>query len=233
MRHQGYDQQRVDRLCQAVGWATANERTFTRLAYMSVDESGLGDSEGRPNKRFKIIGILRDALRQKSMGVIEEIPQRHRKVRQARRCNRLFDSGHECRPHGSRKWDIRFKVQGRDCLLSPSGKQKDDDGNGSPDARRSQKAGRAGRYLSMRGEAQHSPGAGTDVDLRPDHRHRRAGYGTAACSSGKPAFPAPTPYAGLPELYAARTMAGPPVAMVRSQIDISSCASGMLGFSTH
>src|SRR3984957_4416536 len=71
-----YDQQRVDRLCQAVGWATANERTFTRLAYMSVDESGLGDREGRPNKRFKIMGILRDALRQRSVGVIEEIPEK-------------------------------------------------------------------------------------------------------------------------------------------------------------
>jgi sulfoacetaldehyde dehydrogenase len=71
-----YDQQHVDRLCQAVGWATANEKTFTRLAHMSVDESGLGDRVGRPNKRFKIMGILRDALRQKSMGIIEEIPEK-------------------------------------------------------------------------------------------------------------------------------------------------------------
>jgi sulfoacetaldehyde dehydrogenase len=73
---ESYDQARIDRLCQAVGWATANEKTFTRLSYMSVDESGLGDREGRPNKRFKIMGILRDALRQKSMGVIEEIPEK-------------------------------------------------------------------------------------------------------------------------------------------------------------
>src|SRR5207344_3162578 len=43
---------------------------------MSVDESGLGDRAGRPNKRFKIMGILRDALRQKSMGVIEELPEK-------------------------------------------------------------------------------------------------------------------------------------------------------------
>jgi sulfoacetaldehyde dehydrogenase len=71
-----YDQGQVDRLCQAVGWATANEATFTRLADMSVDESGLGDRAGRPNKRFKIMGILRDALRQKSMGVIEELPEK-------------------------------------------------------------------------------------------------------------------------------------------------------------
>ncbi|MEW5980071.1 MAG: aldehyde dehydrogenase family protein [Acidobacteriota bacterium] len=71
-----YDQARIDRLCQAVGWATANEKTATRLAHMGVDESGLGDREGRPNKRFKIMGILRDALRQKSMGVIEECPEK-------------------------------------------------------------------------------------------------------------------------------------------------------------
>jgi sulfoacetaldehyde dehydrogenase len=71
-----YDQARIDRLCQAVAWATANQETATRLAYMGVDESDLGDREGRPNKRFKILGILRDALRQKSMGVIEEIPEK-------------------------------------------------------------------------------------------------------------------------------------------------------------
>ena len=71
-----YDQAAIDRLCQAVGWATANEQTATRLANMGVDESGLGDRAGRPNKRFKIMGILRDALRQKSVGVIEEIPEK-------------------------------------------------------------------------------------------------------------------------------------------------------------
>lgn len=71
-----YDQATVDRLCQAIGWATANEKTFTRLAHQGVDESGLGDRDGRVSKRFKIMGILRDALRQKSMGVIEEIPSK-------------------------------------------------------------------------------------------------------------------------------------------------------------
>ena len=71
-----YDQARVDRLCQAIGWATANEKTFTRVAQMGVDESGLGDREGRAAKRFKIMGILRDILRQKSVGVIEEIPEK-------------------------------------------------------------------------------------------------------------------------------------------------------------
>ncbi|HEX9866879.1 MAG TPA: aldehyde dehydrogenase family protein [Acidimicrobiia bacterium] len=67
-----YDQARVDRLAQALGWALGNEATFTRLAQMGVDESGAGDREGRASKRFKIHGILRDALRQPSVGVIEE-----------------------------------------------------------------------------------------------------------------------------------------------------------------
>lgn len=66
-----YDQARVDRLAQALGWATGNEKTFVRIAQMGVDESGIGDRAGRAGKRFKILGVLRDALRQKSVGVIE------------------------------------------------------------------------------------------------------------------------------------------------------------------
>ena len=69
-----YDQATVDRICQAVGWAGGNLETATRLANMSVDESGLGRRE--PTRRAKVQGILRDALRQKSMGIIEEDPAR-------------------------------------------------------------------------------------------------------------------------------------------------------------
>src|SRR5262245_62297888 len=64
----------VDRLCRAIAWATSNETTATRLADMSVDESGMGGRE--PTRRAKILGVLRDALRQKSMGIIEEIPEK-------------------------------------------------------------------------------------------------------------------------------------------------------------
>ncbi len=67
-----YDQAQVDRLAQALGWACGNETTFVRIAQMGVDESGIGDRAGRAGKRFKILGVLRDALRGKSVGVIEE-----------------------------------------------------------------------------------------------------------------------------------------------------------------
>ena len=69
-----YDQPTVDRICQAIAWATANMPTSVRLANMSVDESGMGSRE--PSRRGKVLGILRDALRQKSMGIIEEIPEK-------------------------------------------------------------------------------------------------------------------------------------------------------------
>src|SRR6266498_1028060 len=71
-----YDQERVDRLCRAVAWATANEQTFGRLTRMSVEESGMGSADGVPARRWKILGILRDALRTKSVGIIEEIPDK-------------------------------------------------------------------------------------------------------------------------------------------------------------
>jgi sulfoacetaldehyde dehydrogenase len=71
-----YDQARVDRLCQAVAWAVANKRTFARLVEMGIQESGLGDAVSRMGKRMKIRGVLRDALRQRSVGVIEEIPDK-------------------------------------------------------------------------------------------------------------------------------------------------------------
>ena len=71
-----YDQDAVDRLCRAVAWATGNEQTFGRLTRMSVEESGMGSAEGVPARRWKILGILRDALRTRSVGIIEEIPEK-------------------------------------------------------------------------------------------------------------------------------------------------------------
>ena len=68
------DQAAVDRICRAIAWAGGNEASATRLAVMSVAESGMGSPE--PSRRGKVLGILRDALRQKSMGVIEEVPEK-------------------------------------------------------------------------------------------------------------------------------------------------------------
>ncbi len=69
---EGYTQDQLDRLARAIAWYSGNEETFTRLAVMGVDESGIGDRDGRPGKRFKIHGVLRDALRQPSTGIVEQ-----------------------------------------------------------------------------------------------------------------------------------------------------------------
>ncbi len=69
-----YDQAGVDRLCRAIAWAGGNEVIAKRLANMAVDECGMGSRE--PGRRLKVLGILRDALRQKSMGIIEEIREK-------------------------------------------------------------------------------------------------------------------------------------------------------------
>jgi sulfoacetaldehyde dehydrogenase len=73
---ENYDQEKVDRLAQAVAWSVANKQAFEKLTKMGIEESSLGDYNSRINKRGKIKGILRDALREKSVGVIEEIPEK-------------------------------------------------------------------------------------------------------------------------------------------------------------
>jgi len=71
-----YTQEQLDKLCQAVAWQISNESTFKRLAQFGVDESGIGDREGRVGKRFKVHGILRDVLREKSRGAVEFLPEK-------------------------------------------------------------------------------------------------------------------------------------------------------------
>ena len=71
-----YDQERVDRLCQAVAAAVCDMKVWAPICDEAVDETGLGDKVTKRNKRNKIKLILRDCLRQKSIGIIEEIPEK-------------------------------------------------------------------------------------------------------------------------------------------------------------
>ncbi len=71
-----YDQARVDRLCQAVAAAVCDMKVWGPICDEAVDETGLGDRVSKRNKRNKIKLILRDCLRNKSVGIIEEIPEK-------------------------------------------------------------------------------------------------------------------------------------------------------------
>lgn len=71
-----YDQERVDHLCRAVTAAVYDLKVWGELADEAVDETGLGDKVTKRNKRNKLKLILRDCLRAKSVGAIEEIPEK-------------------------------------------------------------------------------------------------------------------------------------------------------------
>ncbi len=71
-----YDQARVDRLAQAVAAALYDLKVWAPLCDEAVDETHLGDKVSKRNKRNKLKLILRDCLRNPSVGVIEEIPEK-------------------------------------------------------------------------------------------------------------------------------------------------------------
>lgn len=71
-----WSQEEIDRAIRAIAWKVSNTKTFKKLVKMSIEESGMGDPVSRENKKYKIRGVLRDALRQKSVGIIEEIPEK-------------------------------------------------------------------------------------------------------------------------------------------------------------
>lgn len=66
-----YDQERIDHLVRAVAWATYNLKTWKPLAEEAAEETQLGDPVTKVGKRNKLRLMLRDALRAKSVGIIE------------------------------------------------------------------------------------------------------------------------------------------------------------------
>jgi sulfoacetaldehyde dehydrogenase len=172
-----YDQQQVDRLCRAVGWATANEKTFTRIAQRGVDESGLGDRAGRPAKRFKIMGILRDALRQKSMGAIEELPDKGivKYAKPAGVVAALIPSTNpELTPPGIGIYALKCKDA---VIFSPHPASRQTTAEMVSVMRHVAEARCTGRPVPMRRISEHSAGAGTHVHLRRDRGDRWHAHG--------------------------------------------------------
>jgi sulfoacetaldehyde dehydrogenase len=71
----GYDQARVDQLVAAAGWAIMEPQRNRVLAELAVADTGIGnvDDKIRKNHR-KTLGLLRDLLHARSVGVISEDP---------------------------------------------------------------------------------------------------------------------------------------------------------------
>ena len=71
-----YDEPTLNRLCQAVAAALYDLKTWGELCDEAVEETRLGDKVTKRGKRNKIKLILRDCLRSKSVGIIEEDPEK-------------------------------------------------------------------------------------------------------------------------------------------------------------
>lgn len=71
------DQARVDEAVRAVAWAIYKPENARELAELAVATTGLGNVEDKITKnRRKTFGTLRDLLRVRAVGIIEENPER-------------------------------------------------------------------------------------------------------------------------------------------------------------
>ncbi len=68
-----YSQEQVDTLVRAIAWEVVQEENSAAIAQLAIDESELGNYQGKYVKlQKKVRGNLRDMLGQKSVGIIEE-----------------------------------------------------------------------------------------------------------------------------------------------------------------
>src|SRR5690606_29182159 len=70
-------QARIDEAVTALAWSIYKPETTKRYAEIAVDVTGIGNVESKITKnQRKTFGTLRDLLRAKSTGIIEEIPEK-------------------------------------------------------------------------------------------------------------------------------------------------------------
>ncbi|MGZ8219529.1 aldehyde dehydrogenase family protein [Methylomagnum sp.] len=72
-----YSQEQVDRLTTAVAWSVVRQDRAEELAKLAVDEGGFGNYADKVTKiRNRIMGTLADIADVKTVGVVEEIPEK-------------------------------------------------------------------------------------------------------------------------------------------------------------
>lgn len=75
--YENHDQTRVDEAVTAVAWSIYKPENARMLAELAVEETGLGNIDSKVEKNTrKTFGALRDLLRVKTVGVIEDQPER-------------------------------------------------------------------------------------------------------------------------------------------------------------
>lgn len=73
---EGYTQEQVDLLTQAVAWAILEPNRNRELAELAVRDTGLGNADDKFKKNFrKTLGLLRDLRKAKTVGLISHDPE--------------------------------------------------------------------------------------------------------------------------------------------------------------
>ena len=71
--YQSWPQEKVDMVCQAVGWELSKPATAEKLARLAVDESGIGVFEDKFHKvQNKTRGTMRDQMGVRTCDLVEE-----------------------------------------------------------------------------------------------------------------------------------------------------------------
>lgn len=71
------DQQRVDEIVTAIAWALYKPENAQRLAELAVEDTGIGNIKDKVIKnQRKTFGALRDLMRVKTVGIIEDSPDK-------------------------------------------------------------------------------------------------------------------------------------------------------------
>ena len=75
--YENHDQSRVDEAVTALAWSIYKPENARMLAELAVEDTGLGNVESKITKNTrKTFGTLRDLMRARTVGVIEEEPAR-------------------------------------------------------------------------------------------------------------------------------------------------------------
>ncbi|MEO0672103.1 MAG: sulfoacetaldehyde dehydrogenase, partial [Pseudomonadota bacterium] len=75
--YENHDQARVDEAVTALAWSIYKPEHAKNLAEMAVEDTGLGNVPSKITKNTrKTFGTLRDLMRAKTVGVIDEQPER-------------------------------------------------------------------------------------------------------------------------------------------------------------
>lgn len=68
-----YTQEQIDRVCTAIAWEVYNDENIAQLANLAVSETGMGSISDKIVKhKNKVLGVIDDVLKVKSVGLIEE-----------------------------------------------------------------------------------------------------------------------------------------------------------------